>query len=53
MRATKRRFEVNLHNKKLNIKGTPVSLRLCSTCIRTMNKDQVSEKDIKELQAEK
>jgi large subunit ribosomal protein L28 len=35
---TKRTFKVNLHSKSININGVKRRIRLCSRCLKTMDK---------------
>jgi large subunit ribosomal protein L28 len=49
MRATKRRFLANLQTKKMKMQGQSMTLKLCSTCIRTMSRDQITEKKVQEF----
>ncbi len=35
---TKRTFKINLHSKKLSIDGVTKRVRICSKCLKTMDK---------------
>jgi len=35
---TKRNFRINLHTKKLNINGQKKKTKICTRCLRTMQK---------------